>query len=45
MINQMDNLRYRMTLELIRRKMEKKEVKPIRKADNEEKPKKDGKYI
>ena len=45
MINQMDNLRYRMTLELIRRKMEKKEVKPISKVDNEEKPKKDGKYI
>ena len=45
MINQMDNLRYRMTLELIRRKMEKKEVKPIRKVDNEVKDKKNGKYI
>ena len=52
MINQMDSLRQRMALELIRRKMEKKEIKPITKTENggtggidEQPTKKDGKYI
>ena len=39
------NTRYRLMLKQIAEAMERKEVKPISKADNEEKPKKDGKYI
>jgi len=45
MTGRISNTRYRLMLEQIKRAMEKKEVKPISKADNEEKPKKDGKYI
>ena len=40
MINPMNSFQYRIMLEIIRKKMEKKEVKPTKKADNEEKPKK-----
>jgi len=40
-----DSHNYRLMLEQIKRIMEERKVKPISKADNEEKPKKDGKYI
>ena len=41
----MSATRYRIMLDIIKKKMDKKEVKPASKADNEEKTKKDGKYI
>ena len=44
-INPANSFQYRIMLDLVKKKMEKKEVKPASKADNEEKPKKDGKYI
>jgi len=40
-----DNHNYRLMLERIRRIMEERKVKPISKVDNEEKPKKNGKYV
>jgi len=41
MTGRIRNTRYRLMLQLIAEEMNKKEVKPASKADNEEKPKKD----
>ena len=41
MTGRMNNHNYRLMLELIKKAMDKREVKPTSKADNEEKTKKD----
>ena len=41
MTGRISNHNYRLMLEQIKRAMEERKVKPISKADNEEKPKKD----
>ena len=45
MTGRISNHNYRIMLERIRKAMEERKVKPTSEVDNEEKPKKDGKYI
>jgi len=45
MTGRISNTRYGLMLKHIAEIMKERKVKPISKADNEEKPKKDGKYI
>ena len=45
MTGRISNHSYRLMLELIKKTMEEKKIKPASKVDNEGNPKKDGKYI
>ena len=45
MTGRIDNTRYRIELEKIKKAMEEKKIKPASKVDNEANPKKDGKFI